>query len=76
MLDIPLLLETHYFMVVARAEFAWEFLTQWSKLANITYYESADIIVKVKRKHIISQNVKNVFYLIYYSACDLLYSTI
>jgi hypothetical protein len=37
-------------MGVARAEFAWEFLMQWSKLVNIPYYESADIIVKVKIK--------------------------
>jgi hypothetical protein len=44
-------------MGVARAEFAWEFLTQWSKLANIPYYESADRIVKVKIKHVRSQNI-------------------
>ena len=39
-------------MDVARAEFAWEFLTQWFNLANIPYFESADIIVKVQIKHV------------------------
>jgi len=50
-------LETCWFVGVPRAELAWEFLTQWSNLANILYYESADIIVKVQMKHVRSQNI-------------------
>jgi hypothetical protein len=56
-LDIHLPLETCYIMGVARAEFAWEFLKQWYKLANIPYHESADIIVKVQIKYVRSQNI-------------------